>query len=43
MNFKLTHIPKRPEKPRDKGITMVMDKGLSLRQAEDLIESAGNN
>ena len=43
MNFKLTHIPKRPEKPREKGLTMVMDKGLSLRQAEDLIESAGEN
>lgn len=41
MNFKLTHIPKRAEKPREKGITMVMDKGLSLRQAEDLIESSG--
>jgi len=43
MNFKLTHIPKRPEKPRENGLTMVMDKGLSLRQAEDLIESSGNN
>jgi len=42
MNFKLTHIPKRPEKPREKGLTMVMDKGLSLRQAEDLIEVAGD-
>lgn len=40
MNFKLTHIPKRPEKPREKGLTMVMDKGLSLRQAEDLISSS---
>jgi phosphosulfolactate synthase len=38
MNFQLTHIPERPEKPRDKGLTMVMDKGLSLREAEDLCE-----
>jgi phosphosulfolactate synthase len=42
MNFKLTHIPKRPDKPREKGLTMVMDKGLSLREAEDLIEVAGD-
>jgi len=32
----LTHIPNRPSKPRKDGLTMVMDKGLSLREAEDL-------
>ena len=32
----LTHIPERPSKPRTEGLTMVMDKGLSLREAEDL-------
>jgi phosphosulfolactate synthase len=31
----LTHIPERPSKPRNQGLTMVMDKGLSLREAED--------
>jgi phosphosulfolactate synthase len=31
----LTHIPERPGKPRSNGLTMVMDKGLSLREAED--------
>jgi phosphosulfolactate synthase len=31
----LTHIPDRPSKPRRDGLTMVMDKGLSLREAED--------
>lgn len=31
----LTHIPDRPPKPRKEGLTMVMDKGLSLREAED--------
>jgi phosphosulfolactate synthase len=41
MNFNLPFIPQRPEKPREKGVTMVMDKGLSLRQAEDFIESSG--
>jgi len=42
MNFKLTHIPNRARKPRDHGLTMVMDKGLSIRQAEDMIESCGD-
>ncbi len=34
----LTHIPERPAKPRKEGLTMVMDKGLSLREAEDFAE-----
>ncbi|MBL7932342.1 MAG: phosphosulfolactate synthase [Bacteroidia bacterium] len=37
-NFNLPHLPKRSEKPRKEGITMVMDKGISLRQAEDFVE-----
>lgn len=37
----LGFIPERSPKPRQKGITMVMDKGLSLRQAEDLINTSG--
>ena len=41
MNFELNHIPKRTPRPRESGLTMVMDKGLSLRQAEDAISSAG--
>ena len=41
MNFDLKHLPNRPNKPRKKGVTMVMDKGLSLRQAEDFVESSG--
>ena len=39
-NYPLKQLPERPEKPREKGLTMVMDKGLSLRQAEDLLEVA---
>lgn len=35
-NF-LKHIPERAEKPRQSGITMVMDKGLSVREAEDFV------
>ena len=33
----LPFVPERPLKPRDSGITMVMDKGLSIRQAEDFM------
>jgi phosphosulfolactate synthase len=42
MNFELSHIPERPAKPRQTGITMMMDKGLSIREAEDFIESSGH-
>jgi len=42
MNFFLDNIPDRGTKPRENGLTMVMDKGLSIRQAEDLVESSGN-
>ena len=41
MNFQLPHIPNRPKKPRKNGLTMVMDKGLSVSQADNLIESSG--
>jgi len=37
MNFSLTQIPDRTKQPRQNGLTMVMDKGLSLREAEDFI------
>lgn len=37
-NFPLSQLPARSEKPRNSGLTMVMDKGLSLREAEDFIE-----
>jgi phosphosulfolactate synthase len=37
----LPFIPERPVKPRTSGITMVMDKGLSIREAEDFM-SVGN-
>lgn len=38
MNYILNQIPERTTKPRQKGLTMVMDKGLSLRQVEDFLE-----
>jgi phosphosulfolactate synthase len=43
MNYSLNNIPERTTKPRDKGYTMVMDKGLSTRQAEDMVETCGNS
>jgi phosphosulfolactate synthase len=33
----LPFMPERPAKPRNSGITMVMDKGLSIREAEDFM------
>jgi phosphosulfolactate synthase len=42
MNFELPYIPERPAKPRNKGITMMMDKGLSLREVENFIEANGH-
>ncbi len=42
MNFNLKDLPKRTKKNRDIGLTMVMDKGLSFREAEDLIESCAD-
>lgn len=37
MNYFLSELPERTQKPRINGLTMVMDKGLSIREAEDLI------
>jgi phosphosulfolactate synthase len=37
MNFNLSQIPKRNLKPRTYGITMVMDKGLSINEARDFM------
>lgn len=37
MKITLPFIPERPDKPRDSGLTMVMDKGLSIREAEDFM------
>ena len=41
MNYFLSNIPDRTQKPRSSGFTMVMDKGLSLRQVEDFLEVSG--
>ncbi len=41
MNYTLSNIPERTEKPRQVGFTMVMDRGLSLREAEDFVTVCG--
>ena len=41
-DFNLKNIPERPAKPRNSGLTMVMDKGLSFRQPEDFLEVAAD-
>lgn len=38
-NFKLKHLPDRTVSPRKSGVTMVMDKGVGLKQAENFVES----
>ncbi|HLX92024.1 MAG TPA: phosphosulfolactate synthase [Puia sp.] len=40
MNFNLTQIPERIVKPRKSGITMVMDKGLSVEEAKNFLSIA---
>ncbi len=42
MNYHLLQIPERTQKPRESGFTMAMDKGLSVREAEDFMDVAGN-
>lgn len=42
MNFELSFIPERAVKPRNAGVTMMMDKGLSLREVENFIEASGH-
>src|SRR5580692_3709813 len=40
MNFKLSQMPDRLAKPRQHGITMVMDKGLSVEEAKNFLSVA---
>lgn len=40
MSYQLNHLPKRTAKPRNSGITLALDKGYSVRQAEDFCEVA---
>lgn len=40
MNFNLTQIPSRTQKPRTHGLTMITDKGLSVQEARNLLSVA---
>ena len=42
MNFGLSQIPERTNKPRQKGMTMVMDKGLSIEEVKRFLSSSGS-
>lgn len=42
MNYELKHLPDRTAKPRASGVTMAMDKGMSLREAEDFLSVAAD-
>lgn len=35
--YDIPDLPSRPEKPRERGITHMLDKGLSARRAEDIL------
>jgi phosphosulfolactate synthase len=41
MNFNLSQIPDRTQKPRTYGLTMVMDKGLSINETRNFLDIAG--
>ena len=41
MNFNLSQIPERTEQPRENGVTMVMDKGLSINEVHNFLDVAG--
>jgi len=43
LNYFISNIPNRPDKPRKSGITMVMDKGLSTFEAKSIISSSVNS
>ncbi|MFN5513337.1 MAG: phosphosulfolactate synthase, partial [Cyanobacteriota bacterium] len=40
--FSQINLPERASKPRSKGISMILDKGLGLRELNDLLETAGS-
>ncbi len=43
MNYNLKNLPERTKKPRQSGYTMAMDKGLSVREAEDFVSIASEH
>lgn len=43
MSFHLSNLPQRTEKPRNTGITLALDSGFSVRQAEDFCSVASQH
>ncbi|MFZ5971524.1 MAG: phosphosulfolactate synthase [Bacteroidota bacterium] len=43
MNYTLKNLPERTTKPRQIGFTMAMDKGMSVREAEDFVSNCANH
>ena len=43
MNYFLNDLPARTVKPRQIGLTMAMDKGLSIREVEDFLSVCGDH
>jgi phosphosulfolactate synthase len=43
MNYTIKNLPERTVKPRQIGYTMAMDKGLSVRQAEDFVSNCSDH
>ncbi len=43
MNFNLSQIPVRTSQPRNNGVTMVMDKGLSINEVHNFMSVAGEH
>jgi len=41
-DFGLIGLPDRPSKPREKGLTHMLDKGLSPQEVEDVLDVAGD-
>lgn len=41
MNYDLLYLPERTAKPRQSGMTMVMDKGLSTIEVENMLSVSG--
>jgi len=42
LTFDLPYLPDRPSKPREFGLTMMMDKGLSFREAENFASACSD-
>jgi phosphosulfolactate synthase len=42
MNYELPWLPERPAKPRNVGITMVMDRGMSMNEAKGFVQQCAD-